>query len=214
MHFNLEEQEQLAEFKAWWKQYGNWLIGGLIVILLSYSVYTGWGWWQNRQSVGASKLYDTLLVAAQKQDVPAVLRAADDLQQQFSSTSYAGMGGLVAAQIANAAGDMAATEKQLRWTMNDAKAVAHRDLARARLISLLIDKGDFSDADKIAGASVSTSFEPLMLERRGDVQLAQDKNAEARKYYQEAWTKLMKNPEASDEAKRLLKVKLDAVGGL
>ena len=105
MHFNLEEQEQLAEFKAWWKQYGNWLIGGLIVILLSYSVYTGWGWWQNRQSQGASKLYDTLLVAAQKQDVPAVLRAADDLQQQFSSTSYAGMGGLVAAQIANASGD-------------------------------------------------------------------------------------------------------------
>jgi predicted negative regulator of RcsB-dependent stress response len=82
------------------------------------------------------------------------------------------------------------------------------------LISLLIDKGDFVDADKLAGASVSTSFEPLMLERRGDVQLAQDKNAEARKYYQEAWAKLMKNPEASDEAKRLLKVKLDAVGGL
>ena len=46
------------------------------------------------------------------------------------------------------------------------------------------------------------------------MQLAQDKNVEARKYYQEAWAKLMKNSEASDEAKRLLKVKLDAVGGL
>ena len=81
-------------------------------------------------------------------------------------------------------------------------------------ISLLIDKGDFADADKLTSASVSTSFEPLILERRGDVQLAQDKNSEARKYYQEAWAKLMKNSEASDEAKRLLKVKLDAVGGL
>ena len=45
-------------------------------------------------------------------------------------------------------------------------------------------------------------------------QLAQQRNAEARKAYQEAWELLSKNKEVPDEAKRLLKVKLDAVGGL
>lgn len=214
MHFNLEEQEQLAEFKAWWKQYGKWLMVAIIVILLGYASYSGWGWWANKQSESASKLYDTLLVSAQKQDVAGVLKAATDIQDQFSSTSYAGMAGLVAAQVANAAGDMANTEKQLRWTADKAKSEAHADLAKVRLISLLIDKGDFAAAEKIASESVSKPFKALLIERRGDIQLAQQKNAEARKAYQEAWELLAKNPEVPDEAKRLLKVKLDAVGGL
>jgi predicted negative regulator of RcsB-dependent stress response len=214
MHFNLEEQEQLAEFKAWWKQYGKWLIAAAAVALLGYGSYTGWGWWTNRQSENASKLYDTMLIAAQKQDVAAVLRAAGDIQDQFSSTSYAGMASLVAAQISNAAGDMANTEKHLRWATDHAKSEAHADLAKVRLISLLIDKGDFAAADQLASGSASKAFMPLLLERRGDVQLAQQKNAEARKNYQEAWALLAKNPNAPDEAKRLLKVKLDAVGGL
>lgn len=214
MHFNLEEQEQLAQFKAWWKQYGKWLMTVAAVTLLGFAIYTGWGWWTNRQSEQASKLYDTLLVSAQKQDVAGVLKAATDIQDQFSSTSYAGMAGLVAAQIANAAGDMANTEKQLRWTADKAKSEAHADLAKIRLISLLIDKGDFVAADKVASGSVSKPLMPLLIERRGDIQLAQQKNSEARKFYQEAWELLAKNKEAPDEAKRLLKVKLDAVGGL
>ncbi len=213
MHFNLEEQEQLAELKAWWKQYGKWLIAALIAILIAYLSFTGWNWWQNRVALGATKLYDTLLVSAQKQDVPGVLRAANDIQEQYGSSSYAGMAGLVAAQVANASGDMANAEKHLRKTMEDAKSHAHRDLARARLVSLLIDQAKFNDAEKIAAASVSDAFVPLMLERRGDVQLAQQKTLEARQFYQQAWDKLAKNPEAPDEAKRLLKIKLDAVGG-
>jgi predicted negative regulator of RcsB-dependent stress response len=80
-------------------------------------------------------------------------------------------------------------------------------------VSLLIDQAKFADAEKIASASVSDAFVSLMLERRGDVQLAQQKTVEARQFYQQAWDKLSKNPEAPDEAKRLLKIKLDAVGG-
>ncbi len=213
MHFNLEEQEQLAEFKAWWKRYGQWLIAIVLVLAIIYVAYAGYGWWQKRQSLGASQLYETLLVSAQKQDVSGTLRAAQDLQDQFGSTSYAGMASLVAAQVANAAGDMVGTEKNLRWSVSHAKNDAHQDLARSRLVSLLIDKGDFVEAQKVASASVSKSFEALMQERRGDVELAQGKNAEARQFYQKAWEQLSKNPEASDEAKRLLKIKLDAVGG-
>ena len=213
MHFNLEEQEQLAEFKAWWKQWGKWLIAIAAVLLVIYLSYAGWNWWANKQSENASKLYDTLLISAQKQDVPAVLRAAADIQDQYSTTSYAGMAGLVAAQVANAAGDLAATEKNLRWTADKAKSDAHADLAKIRLISLLIDTGDFAGAEKVAAGSVSTPFMPLLLERRGDIQLAQQKNAEARKAYQEAWDLLEKKTETPDEAKRLLKLKLDAVGG-
>lgn len=213
MHFNLEEQEQIAEIKAWWRKYGNWLLIVIAACLLSYGSYVTFNWWQLRQSQSASKLYDTLLVLAQKQDVSGTLRVANDIQHQYSSTSYAGMSGLVAAQIADSAGDMNSAELNLRWTMNKAKSEAHGDLARIRLIALVIDKGDFAEAEKLANVNVSKAFMPLLFERRGDIQLAQQKNSEARKAYLEAWDLIEKNPEAADEAKRLLKVKLDAVGG-
>jgi predicted negative regulator of RcsB-dependent stress response len=213
MHFNLEEQEQLAEFKAWWKRYGNWLLAIFTVVAVSYGSYATYGWWNKKSSLGASKVYELVLIGAQKQDIPAILKATSDLQDQYKSTSYAGMASLVAAQVTNAAGDLANSEKNLRWALDKAKVTAHQDIARARLVSLLIDQDKFDEARKVAAASVSKPFEPLLLERRGDVEFAQQKNTEARKLYQEAWDLLLKNADASDESKRLLKIKLDAVGG-
>jgi predicted negative regulator of RcsB-dependent stress response len=123
------------------------------------------------------------------------------------------MASLVAAQVTNASGDLVNSEKNLRWVVDKAKVDAHQDIARTRLVSLLIDQDKFDEARKVAAASVSKPFEPLILERRGDVEFAQQKNADARKFYQQAWDLLLKNSEASDESKRLLKIKLDAVGG-
>ena len=213
MHFNLEEQEQLAEFKAWWKRYGNWLLAIILILAVSYISYAGYGWWNKKSSLGASKVYELVLTGAQKQDIPLILKATADLQDQFQSTSYAGMASLVAAQVTNASGDLVNSEKNLRWAADKAKVDAHQDIARTRLVSLLIDQDKFDEARKVAAKSVSKPFEPLILERRGDVEFAQQKNADARKLYQQAWDLLLKNSEASDESKRLLKIKLDAVGG-
>jgi len=44
--------------------------------------------------------------------------------------------------------------------------------------------------------------------------LAQKKNDQAKQSYQEAWKKLDQAKEFPEEARRLLKVKLDAVGGV
>ena len=86
-----------------------------------------------------------------------------------------------------------------------------------RLVSQLIEQGGDqanSEADQILKEKPVSGFEALWLERRGDWYLAQKKASEARNYYQEAWKKLAQPPEAPEEARRLLKVKLDSVGGL
>ena len=57
-------------------------------------------------------------------------------------------------------------------------------------------------------------FEALWLERRGDWYLAQKNTAQAKVSYQDAWKKLDQAKEFPEEARRLLKVKLDAVGGV
>ena len=39
MAYDLEEQEQLAELKAWWQKYGNLLLSALTVVLLAFAAF-------------------------------------------------------------------------------------------------------------------------------------------------------------------------------
>ena len=90
-------------------------------------------------------------------------------------------------------------------------------MAKLRLVSQLIEQGgdqNFANADQILKEKPIQGFEALWLERRGDWYLVQKKNAEAKASYQEAWKKLDQAKELPEEARRLLKVKLDAVGGV
>jgi predicted negative regulator of RcsB-dependent stress response len=86
-----------------------------------------------------------------------------------------------------------------------------------RLVSQLIEAGsekDFAEADQILNDRPAPGYEALWLERRGDWYLAQKKNEQAKASYLEAWKQLEKTKELPEEARRLLKVKLDAVGGV
>ena len=81
----------------------------------------------------------------------------------------------------------------------------------------LIEQGtaqDLAEADAILKEKPVAGFEALWLERRGDWYLAQKNIPEARKSYEAAWVQLKQAKEFPEEARRLLKVKLDAVGGV
>ena len=70
-----------------------------------------------------------------------------------------------------------------------------------------------AEADQILKEKPVTGFESLWLERRGDWYLAQKNIDQAKASYQDAWKKLDQAKEFPEDARRLLKVKLDAVGG-
>ena len=216
MPLDLEEQEQLDQFKAFWQKYRNLITGVLTVALFAYAAYSGYQWWRNSQALEASKLYETMVSAIAKGDKELILRASDDLQKDFARTPYAAMSSLVAAKISADAGDNAKALDYLRWAAKNASNDGYIALAKLRLISQLIEQGgekDFAEADQILKETPIAGFEALWLERRGDWYLAQKKNAEAKKSYEEAWKKLDQAKEFPEEARRLLKVKLDAVGG-
>jgi predicted negative regulator of RcsB-dependent stress response len=155
--------------------------------------------------------------AINKGDKDQTLRAADDLQKQFSSTPYAAMSSLIAAKIASDTGDAAKATDYLRWAAKNASDDGYVALAKLRLIAQLIEQGattDLAEADAILKEKPIVGFEALWLERRGDWYLAQQNIPEARKSYEAAWAQLSQVKEFPEEARRLLKVKLDAVGGL
>ena len=217
MPLDLEEQEQLDQFKAFWQKYRNLITGLVTVALFAYAAYSGYQWWRNSQAIAASQLYETMLGAISKGDKDQTLLAADDLQKQFSRTPYAAMSSLVAAKIASDAGDTSKAMGYLRWAAKNASNDGYLALAKLRLVSQLIEQGeekDFAEADNILKEKPVSGFEALWLERRGDWYLAQKKTSEARTSYEAAWKQLNQTKELPEEARRLLKVKLDAVGGV
>ena len=50
MAYDLQEQEQLDELKAWWKKYGNLILTVVTVVLLAFAAYNGWRWYQRSQA--------------------------------------------------------------------------------------------------------------------------------------------------------------------
>ena len=61
MPLDLEEQEQLDQFKAFWQKYRNLITGVITAALFAYAAYSGYQWWRNSQALEASKLYETMV---------------------------------------------------------------------------------------------------------------------------------------------------------
>lgn len=217
MPLDLEEQEQVDQLKAFWQKYRNLITAVVTAALFAYAAYSGYQWWRTSQATAASQLYETMMGAINKGDKDQTLRAADDLQKQFSGTPYAAMSSLIAAKIAADTRDVAKAMDYLRWAAKNASDEGYMALAKLRLIAQLIEQGtakDFAEADAILKEKPVAGFEALWLERRGDWYLAQQNIPEARKTYEAAWVQLNQVKEFPEEARRLLKVKLDAVGGV
>ena len=217
MPLDLEEQEQLDSFKAFWEKYRSLILGMVTAILFAFAAFNGLQWWKNSKATEAGKLYETLMSSIEKGNQEQSMQAADDLQKQFASTSYAPMASLIAAKLAADAGDAAKSQAYLRWVAEKSANDGYQALGKLRLATALLDESSaksLAEADAILKGKPTPGFEPLWLERRGDWYLVQGKNADARSSYLQAWRLLEQSKEFPQEARSLLKVKLDAVGGI
>src|SRR5258707_7573762 len=69
--YDLEEQEQLAALKAWWKEHGGGVALAAILVAGAVAAWSGWVWYQRSQAAQAAALYDTLQKAARANDLKA-----------------------------------------------------------------------------------------------------------------------------------------------
>ena len=68
-HLDLEEQEQLDQLKAFWKQYGNLITWAADRSCSApIAAWNGWNWYQRDQARKAGAMYDELERAAQAGD--------------------------------------------------------------------------------------------------------------------------------------------------
>lgn len=208
-HLNLEDQEQLDQLKHFWNKYGNLITSVAIVVFGSIAAWNGWQWWQNRQAAQASALFSEVDRAAQAGDLARVQRAFDDIKSQFGSTTYAQQAGLLAARVSAEAGKADEAKAALSWVADKASDEGYQAVARLRLAGLLADAKAYDEALKQLSSAMPKSFEALAADRRGDILQLQGKRAEARAEY----AKALKGLEEGADYRRLVEVKLAALGG-
>jgi len=208
--YDLEEQEQLAELKAYWKQYGNLIVLGLAAALILVAGYRVWQWYQGSQVVQASAIYGELQQAMVVNDTKRVRDLAGTLIESHPRTLYAALGALVAAKAHFTAGDLKTAHAQLQWVVDRARDPEVQAIARLRLASVMLDEQAYDDALRVLAVKPAPPFEALFEDLRGDVLVAQGKKGDARSAYQAAVAKLQPT---DDAARELIQLKLDALGG-
>jgi predicted negative regulator of RcsB-dependent stress response len=207
--YDLEEQEQLAALKAWWKQHGGSVLTGAVLVLLAVAAWSGWNWYQRNQVAGAGTLYETLQKAARTNDVKATRDAAGTILENYPRTIYAPLAALVSAKVHFQSGDLKTAKAQLAWAVEHAKSDELRAIARLRLAAVLLDEGSAEEALKTLEAKPGPAFQSLFDSLRGDILLAQKKQVEARAAYKSALEKSDANDGALRES---LRIRLDALG--
>lgn len=207
MAYDLEEQEQLDEFKAWWKKNGSMVTNLALAALIAYSAWQGYHWFQNKKAVEASGLYQALVVTDLAKTAEIKAQSAK-LMENFAGTPYAGRAAVFAAKANFAANDSKSAKAQLEWAVKNAKESAVQAIAGLQFAGILFEEKNYDEAQKVLAAITDKGYEGLKANLQGDVLLAQGKNAEAKKAYQTA----LENLDSQGRMHQYTQQKLESLG--
>ena len=210
MAYDHEEQEQLAQLKAWWNDHGNFVLGALAAVALALSGWLGWRAWHDEQSAKAGTLYESLTRAVREGDAKALREAGGALAENYPKSLYASMGALVAARAHFERGDAKNAKAQLQWVLERSASEALRDIARLRLAALLLDEKAYDEALKLLEAKHAEPFAAQYAALKGDILTAKDQAAEAKAAYRLA---LEKSDRKNESFRAGVQMRLDALGG-
>jgi predicted negative regulator of RcsB-dependent stress response len=210
--YDLQEQEQLDELKAYWKQYGNKILTVITLVCVVIAAFQGWNYYQRRQAAEASTVFVALQKAQTAKDAKQVKDLAGSLLEKYPSTYYAGMAALIAARASYDAGDTKSAKAQLQWVTENAKPEEFRDIARLRLADILLDDKDYDGAMKQvdAGIKAANAYAARYNDLKGDILVAQNKNEDAKTAYRAALNGI---DSKETEYRNYVQAKLDSLGG-
>ena len=207
MAYDLEEQEQLDEFKAWWKKNGKLATNLVLSALIAYATWQGYGYYQNKKAVEASTLYQALVVAETSKGKDIQLQAAK-LKADYAGTPYAGRAAIISAKASLAASDTKAAKTQLEWAAKNAKESTTKAIASLQLAGILYEEKSYYAALQLLANDADKGFMGLKEDLKGDIYSAQGKKTEAKKAYEAALNEL----DAQGKMQQYTRQKLEALG--
>ena len=183
------EEEQVAAIKRWWKENGVSTITGIVVGII---VIVGWNFWQSYtqdKANQASALYEQLLDSIRNENTESAEKITERITGQYGSTAYATYAELLLAKTRVQQGDVESAKSILEKQMKVADSKELRNVARIRLIKLMLATGEnekglqiIAEVDQSSSQGFSASYDELT----GDLYLALGRLGEARTAYQSA----------------------------
>ncbi|MDW8468314.1 MAG: tetratricopeptide repeat protein [Burkholderiales bacterium] len=210
MPYDLEEQEQLAALKAWWSDYGRYVLAALAAAALAIAGWAGWRAWNLAQARAAGEHYEAFARALQAADDKALREAAGTLAERYPRTLYASLAALAVAKHLFERNDLKGAKAQLQWVLERGASDELRDLARLRLAAVLFDEKSYEEALKLLEAKHAAAFQAPYAALRGDILAAQNRPEEARAAYRDA---LAKSEPLGEAFRASVRLRLDALGG-
>ena len=206
--YDFEEQERLAELKAWWEDNRIYVFGAIAAAVITFGGWKGWQFWEQRKDEEAAALFLPVGEAQRTNDPKKISAAAEKVVAEQPGSFYASQAALIAAKAAFDAGNLEEARKHLAWVMNNGVNV-HRGVARVRLAAVQLEQKKFDEALATLDGNKDPGFVPLAADMRGDIMLAQGRLDEARAAYRQA----IEKADARNPVKGIAQTKLNALGG-
>jgi predicted negative regulator of RcsB-dependent stress response len=207
MALDLDDQEQLDEFKAWWAKYGKLTIGLVLLALAVYVSWQGYRYYKHKKAVEASEIYQTI-VQLDPAKIDLIKEDSSKLMEHYTGTPYAGRAAILLAKSNFATKDVDSAKIQLEWAIVNAQESSVKAIASLQLAAILLDSKDYVGAEKVLSTDIDQGYAGLKSDMQGDVYLAQGKTAEAKKAYESA----LMNLDAEGRLYLFTQQKLDSLG--
>lgn len=179
----MEEKEQIEALRAWWSEYGNYVLGGIVVGALAL-----FGWQYQRgvianTEVAVSAIYDSLADHVAAGQLEQAERAFAELAAEYPDTAYLTQAHLALARLYmdNNRDEDAANALRAAIAVTDVVAMAA--VARIRLAKILHYQEKYDEVLALLDGRNDTGFTARYAEARGDALTALERYAEARAAY-------------------------------
>src|SRR5690349_14316701 len=156
--YDLEEQDQLDDLKAWWNRWGNVIAAVAVAACIAAAGVQGWRWYTAKQSEEASALFTGLTQASRAQDLAKAKEATAQLEDKYSRSGYASRAALVLAKMLFDSGDAAGARTQLQWVVDKSDEPDLKEIARYRLAEVLINDKQYEEALKLLDAKHAAPY--------------------------------------------------------
>lgn len=196
----LSEKEQIDQIRAWWSDYGNYVIGGVAAGAL---ILFGINYYQNSRlstQLEASVLFEQLAEHVADGDLDQAQAVAADLGGAYANTPYAAQSKLALARLymdENRDQDAADVLNEL-LAMKGNEPIKH--VGRLRLAKIYLYQDKAEEAIGLLADIEGESFAPRYSELRGDAYAMLGRTAEAESAYQAA----LGSPDAAQSVDRAL----------
>lgn len=182
----LSEKEQIEQIRAWWSDYGNYVIGGIVAGAL---ILFGINYYQNSRletQLAASGLFEQLAEHVTEGDLDEAETVAAELSAAYANTTYAAQSKLALARLymdKNRDQDAADALVELLAVKGN---VALKHVGRLRLAKIYLYQDKPDEVIALLDGVEGDSFAPRYSEVRGDAHTMLGQVAEAEAAYQAA----------------------------